>query len=54
MLYFHSEDYNENFEGAVNALDPKIGIDWPYQITEVSERDKNHPFISDNFRGIII
>ncbi len=52
MLYFHTEDYNKQSEGAVNAIDPKIGIDWPLEISNLSERDKNHSFLKDNFRGI--
>jgi len=31
----------------VNFADPELGIDWPLEPTEVSEDDRNHPFLSD-------
>ena len=52
MLYFHTSDYNKDLEGVVNAADPMIGINWPQPITERSERDSNHPMLSDDFQGI--
>lgn len=48
MLYFHTADYNKDLEGAVNAIDPKIKIKWPKQISELSDRDRNHPMLNDN------
>lgn len=52
ILYFHTENYNKDFEGSINAIDKMIGIDWPQKITECSERDRNHPMLKDDFRGI--
>ena len=52
MLYFHTVDYDKDLEGAVNALDPMIKISWPQPITECSERDKNQPMLTDDFKGI--
>ena len=54
MLYFHTADYNKDFEGAINAVDLKIGIKWPQLITERSERDNNHPMLTDDFEGIVL
>ena len=54
MLYFHTEDYNIDAEGAVNSADPLISIKWPKFITERSERDSNHPMLDKNFLGIKI
>lgn len=45
MLYLHTEFYNKESEGAIRYNDPKINIQWPIPITEVSEKDKNHPLI---------
>lgn len=53
MLYFHTEFYNKNGEGALNYSDPKLKIELPLEITEISDRDKNHKFISNTFKGII-
>ena len=52
MLYFHTADYNVEFEGALNAIDPSLSISWPAPITERSDRDVNHPMVADNFQGI--
>jgi|TARA_B110000977_G_scaffold36325_1_gene48666 dTDP-4-dehydrorhamnose 3,5-epimerase len=52
MLYFHTEDYNKDSEGAINAIDPIIGIKWPEPINERSKRDNNHPMLTNDFIGI--
>jgi dTDP-4-dehydrorhamnose 3,5-epimerase-like enzyme len=31
-----------------------VGIKWPGEITEISERDKNHALLGDNFTGLEI
>jgi len=54
LLYLHSSLYTSEAEGAVNALDPAIAIKWPLEITDISERDKNHPNIDRQFKGIVI
>lgn len=51
MLYFHTADYNVEFEGALNAIDPSLSIPWPAPITERSDRDVNHPMVADDFQG---
>ena len=52
MLYFHTADYNADAEGALNACDPRLAIDWPQPIAERSERDKNHAMLTDDFHGM--
>jgi dTDP-4-dehydrorhamnose 3,5-epimerase len=52
MLYFHTADYNTDAEGALNALDPHLGIAWPLPISERSFRDENHPMIQNDFSGL--
>ena len=54
LLYIHSSSYQPDAEGALNALEPKLSIDWPLEITEISERDRNNPMISSEFKGIDI
>ena len=41
----HSNFYNQEAEGALNAFDPKINISWPLEVTEISDRDRNIPLI---------
>lgn len=52
MLYFHTENYNANAEGALNCLDPLLSIKWPKIISGRSTRDSNHPMLDKNFFGI--
>ncbi|MFT4629237.1 MAG: dTDP-4-dehydrorhamnose 3,5-epimerase [Cryomorphaceae bacterium] len=54
LIYLHSAFYAPDAEGALNALDPALAIDWPMKISEVSERDSNHSFIDTQFEGITI
>jgi len=52
LLYLHSEFYSPASEGGINPLEPKLGIEWPLSISELSERDKSHPMLEDQFDGI--
>ena len=52
MLYFHTTAYNSDSEGALNVTDPGLNIKWPLEITDISNRDLNHPLITDEFMGI--
>ena len=54
MLYLHTATYNKSLEGAINIIDPMIGIDWPIEITDISPRDKLHPLLTKKFKGIKI
>jgi len=52
LLYLHSAPYERSAEDGVNAIDPKLGIDWPLAISEMSERDRNQAMIAPEFDGI--
>ena len=54
LIYLHSEKYHPELEGALNVSDPNLNISWPLPINELSERDASHPFIDQNFQGIIL
>ena len=54
MIYIHSEFYVPESEGAINALDPILSIDWPLEITEMSKRDQLHPMLDDRFEGLSV
>lgn len=54
LLYLHSAAYAADSEGAVSAIDPKLGICWPLAITEQSARDKTHVMLADDFQGLTI
>ena len=52
LIYLHSEFYSPGSEAAVHYMDPKIGINWPEPITTVSDKDRNHPYLEESFKGI--
>lgn len=54
LLYCHSTYYAPRSEGAIRFDDPQIGIQWPLAVTDLSERDACHPFLDDDFTGLII
>ena len=52
LIYLHSAAYRPEAEGAVNATDPRLAIKWPLEISEMSDRDRNHPLLDAQFEGI--
>ncbi|TPQ28515.1 dTDP-4-dehydrorhamnose 3,5-epimerase [Methylomonas koyamae] len=52
LLYLHSTAYAPSAEGALHALEPRVAIDWPLAITEMSERDRQHSNLPSDFQGI--
>lgn len=52
LLYLHSAPFHPQAEGTLHVGDPRIGIVWPVAITELSERDRSHPFINLDFEGL--
>ena len=52
LLYFHTADYRHNAEGGINALDPRLALEWPEAIAERSERDTKHPMLQGDFLGL--
>ncbi|CDZ31709.1 StrX protein [Neorhizobium galegae bv. officinalis] len=52
LLYFHSMPYASGSEGALNAQDPVLNISWPLEITEMSDRDRGHSFLTSQFTGL--
>jgi dTDP-4-dehydrorhamnose 3,5-epimerase len=51
LLYLHSEPYAPACEGALNPRDPALSIDWPLEISTISEKDLKHPMITPDFSG---
>jgi dTDP-4-dehydrorhamnose 3,5-epimerase len=54
LIYCHSAAYCVEAEAGLNAQDPNLAIPWKKAITELSERDKNHPFIETSFTGVLL
>ena len=52
MLYFHTNEYAPKAEGVLNATDLALNIKWPLEIKEMSDRDRNHPMVTEGFEGV--
>lgn len=52
MIYHHSEFYTPGAEGGIKYNDPAVNIKWPLEVTSISERDLNHPGLTEKFKGI--
>ena len=52
MLYVHSREYRPDYERGIHPLDPLLGLEWPLEIVDMSERDKCLAFISQSFEGL--
>jgi dTDP-4-dehydrorhamnose 3,5-epimerase len=52
LVYVHTASYMPDAEGAVNVRDPELKIAWPLAISELSERDSSHLFLTAEFKGI--
>ncbi|MCP4184704.1 MAG: dTDP-4-keto-6-deoxy-D-glucose epimerase, partial [Hyphomicrobiales bacterium] len=40
MLYFHSSTYAPDHEDGIHPQDKGLAVDWPLDITELSDRDQ--------------
>jgi dTDP-4-dehydrorhamnose 3,5-epimerase len=47
LLYLHSEFYSKKNEGGLLYADKTVNIDWPLPVSDISERDKVHPMLSE-------
>jgi len=54
LLYFHTEFYSPEHEGGIRYNDPAINISWHLEVKDVSERDQNHPLLSQDVKGIVL
>ena len=54
LLYLHTEFYDPAYEGGILYRDPAIGIAWPLDVTEISERDRSYPLLTKDFEGVVV
>ncbi|HUR11022.1 MAG TPA: dTDP-4-dehydrorhamnose 3,5-epimerase [Flavitalea sp.] len=52
LLYHHTAYYTPAAETGILYNDPVININWPLPVTQLSERDSRHPFVTDSFKGL--
>jgi dTDP-4-dehydrorhamnose 3,5-epimerase len=54
LLYLHSVAYAPASEAGIHPEDPRAAIAWPLAICELSLRDRSHPLLATDFRGIVL
>ena len=54
LLYLHTAAYAPEAERGIRYDTTTLSIYWPLPVTDLSDRDRNHPKISLNFPGIIV
>jgi dTDP-4-dehydrorhamnose 3,5-epimerase len=54
LIYLHTAAYHPEAEGALNIADPRLNIAWPLPINDISDRDRGHPFIGQEYQGIVL
>lgn len=52
LLYFHSAAHAAEAEGGIHPQDQKVGIAWPLPIADMSMRDRSHPALAQDFKGL--
>ena len=51
LIYHHSEFYMPAAEAGMMYNDHLVGIEWPLEVSEISDRDNKHPLIDSIFKG---
>jgi dTDP-4-dehydrorhamnose 3,5-epimerase len=54
IVYFVTNFYVPQNEDGLRYNDPVLSIDFPLEATIISDRDRQHPLITDHFEGITI
>jgi len=52
LLYHHTQFYTPTSECGLRYNDPRINISWPEEVQIISEKDKNYPLITVDFKGL--
>lgn len=54
LLYLHTAFYTPDSEGAIAYDDPAVAVKWPLPVSDLSLRDRQHPFLTSQFSGLTI
>lgn len=52
LLYFHGTAYQAQAEGGISPLDSRLRIAWPLPVGDMSERDRSHMPLTEDYMGI--
>lgn len=53
VIYCHSQPYNPEAEAGLNPLDETLAILWPTDLSEISDRDRKLPKVTEQSIGIL-
>lgn len=55
IVYLTTQHFSSEYERGLNINDPSLNIKLPLTITDLSDRDSKHPFLTDiAFEGVIL
>ncbi|RCS58215.1 dTDP-4-dehydrorhamnose 3,5-epimerase family protein [Parvibium lacunae] len=52
LIYLHNQPYQPDAERGLHYADPQLQIAWPLPISQISERDQQHPPLASDFKGL--
>jgi len=52
ILYLVTAPYASSFEGGLHPEDPAVSVKWPCKISQISEKDSAHRYITESFVGV--
>ena len=52
LIYHHTNFYIPEAERGIRYNDPIIGIKWPQDVSDISEKDSKYVFLNEDFKGI--
>ena len=50
--YYHSDFFMKELDNGIFYKDKTLNIQWPFKVTNISERDKELPVINERFEGV--
>jgi dTDP-4-dehydrorhamnose 3,5-epimerase len=51
LLYLHDSDFVPKAQQGINPFDPLIALNWPLEVTNISNSDLERPSLGHDFRG---
>lgn len=50
VIYLSTAYYASNAESGIRYNDPALDIQWPMEVSDISEKDASHPFLENHFQ----
>ena len=54
LVYCHSVAFRDEAQGGLNPRDARLAIEWPLEISVLSDADGHHPTIHQTFSGVFV